>query len=155
MIDVRERDPVLTVAREDEHDQRGGEGSGFARWEDLREGPPCGETEREADDEREDLPRQRMNGNQAGGDVEDRSEERAEGCEGGRELGGTEELRDPREGPVVPVEACDGQEGSVGDDGEDGKEDDVMFGGGAEGHSVIITSWEKQNSNRLYVKDHF
>jgi hypothetical protein len=25
----------------------------------------------------------------------------------------------------------------------------VMFGGGAEGHSVIIISWEKQNSNCL------
>jgi hypothetical protein len=31
----------------------------------------------------------------------------------------------------------------------------VMFCGGAEGHSVIITSWEKQNSNRFYVKDSF
>ena len=143
---------MLTVAREDEHDQRGDEGGGLARWEDLREHPPCGETERKADDEREDLPRQRMNRNQAGGDVEDRSEKRAEGREGGRELGGTEELRDPREGPVVPVEACDGEEQSVGEDGEDGEEDDVMFGRGAEGHSVIIISWEKESSNRLYDK---
>lgn len=138
-----ERDPVLTVAREDEHEQRGDEGSGFAVGEDLREHPPCGETERKAYDEREDLPRERMNRNQAGGDVKDGTKERAEGREGGRELGGTEELRDPREGPVIPVEACDGEEQSVGDDGEDGKEEDVMFGGGAGGHSVIIISWEK------------
>lgn len=134
LIDVCERDPVLAVAREDEHEQRGDEGGGLAVGKDLREHPPCGETERKADDEREDLPRQRMNRNQAGGDVEDRSEKRAEGREGGRELGGTEELRDPREGPVIPVETCDGEEGSVGDDGEDGDEDDVMFCGGAKRH---------------------
>jgi hypothetical protein len=35
LIDVRQRDPMLTVAREDEHEQRGDEGGRFAVGEDL------------------------------------------------------------------------------------------------------------------------
>jgi hypothetical protein len=82
------------------------------------------------------------------------TEERAERREGGVELGGTEELRDPREGPVVPVKACDGEQQSVGDDGEEGEEDDVMFCRGAEGHSVIISGFpahEKKSTKSLVM----
>lgn len=134
---------MLAVAREDQYQQSSQECGCFFVWEDLVESPPRRETQHEADGQRKDLPVERDGRNQARGDVEDRAKERAERRKGGVEFGGAEEVCYPRERPVVPIKACDGEQQSVGADGDEGKEKDVVFLSGAEGHSVIITIREK------------
>lgn len=61
-----------------------------------------------------------MGWDQAGGEIENGSEKGAERHEGGHKLGRTQKFGDPREGPVVPVKAGEGQQQSVGDEGDEG-----------------------------------
>lgn len=122
LIDVRQRHPVLAVTGEDEHQERGEIGERpfggavgatqgrFALMEDLRERPPCRDADQKTDDEREDLPGDRVQRDDACGEIKNGSEEGAERHEGRDELGGTEKFGDPGEGPVVPVEAGEGEE---------------------------------------------
>lgn len=130
LVDVRERHPMLAVTGEDEHQQSGDVGESFSVWEDLREGPPCRNADEKADDERENLPRERMQGNDAGGEIKDGTQKWAERHERRNKLGGTEKFCDPCEGPVVPVEAGERQEKSVGDEGYDSDQKRLArFGG--------------------------
>ncbi len=138
LIDMRERHPVLTVAGEDQHEQGSEEGESFAIGEDLVEAPPGGDANEKADDEREDLPREWMGRNEAGCEYKDGTQKRAKGHEGGDELGWTKKFCDPCEGPVVPIEAGEGQQQPIGADGEDGDEQSLTAGGGAKRHLSII-----------------
>lgn len=147
LVDVRERHPMLAVTGEDEHQQSGDEGERpfgpahlclrhwrrqgrFALMEDLREGPPCRNADEKADDERENLPRERMQGNDAGGEIKDGTQKWAERHERRNKLGGTEKFCDPCEGPVVPVESGEREEQSVGYEGYDSDQKRLArFGG--------------------------
>jgi hypothetical protein len=142
LIDMRQRHPMLTVAGENQHEQSSKEGECFAIGEDLVEGPPSRDADEKADDEREDLPREWMGWNEAGGEYEDGTEKRAKGHEGGDELSGTEKFCNPCEGPVVPIEAGEGQQQPIGADGEDGDEQSLTAGGGAKRHPSIIRDCE-------------
>lgn len=107
--------------------------------ENLVEHPPCSDADEKADDQGEDLPCQRVERNQAGSEIEDGSEKRAERHEGRDELPRTEKFCDPREGPVVPVESGERQEQTVGDDGDDRDQKRLArCGGKAKLHLVII-----------------
>lgn len=108
----------------------------------MRESPPSGDANEKADDEREDLPCEWMRRHETGGKYEDGTEKGTKGHEGGDKLGGTEKFCDPCEGPVVPVEAGEGQQQPVGADGEDGDEQGVAGCGGAEQHPSIIRDCE-------------
>lgn len=136
---MRQRHPMLAVTRKDEHQQGGEESQRFAVGKNLVEHPPCSDADEEADDEREDLPRERIGWNEAGREIEDRTEKRAERHEGRDELCRTEKVCDPREGPVVPVEAGEWEQKPVGNDGDDRDQKSLTrCGGKAELHSVII-----------------
>lgn len=136
---MRKRNPMLTVAGEDQHEQGGEKCEGFAVGKDLLEHPPCRNADEETDDQREDLPIERHGRDQTGGEIKNGTEERAERHERRDELGGTEEFCDPGEGPVVPVEAGERKEQAVGADGDDRDQKGLArCRGGAELHPSII-----------------
>lgn len=105
LVDVCEGDPMLAIPRVNEHKQRGEVCKRFALREDLGEHPPCGDANENADKEGEDLPRKRVDGDDAGCEIENGTQKRTKRHESGDEIGGTEESGDPSEGPIVPIKA--------------------------------------------------
>ena len=134
---------MLTVTGEDQHQQGGEKGERSTFGENLLEGPPGGDADQKADEEGEDLPRERVDGDKAGGEIKDGTQKRAEGHEGGNELSRTEKFCDPSKGPVVPIEAGKRQEQPVGDDGDEGDKESLFCSRGeTKLHPVIIRDGE-------------
>lgn len=114
---MRVRDPMLAVAREDEHEQGSDEGERFSIGKYLLEHPPCGNADKKADEQRKDLPIEGDRRDQACSEIEDGTEEWTERHERRNEFSRSEKFCDPCEGPVIPIETGEREEQSVGDDG--------------------------------------
>lgn len=140
-----EGDPLLAVARVEEEEQADREILAFVVCPDLVERPPRGERATEADQQPDNLPYEGNRRDDAGGEDEDRGDEGAEGRKGRDEFGGTEEMPDPGECPVVPVKADPGGEQSVGEEGEEGEEGGDGFAG---------EFWHGRLSHKLQVTSH-
>ena len=104
MIDVGIGYPVLAVPRKNQEEQRDSQGLPFGIGPYGSERPPGRQRQGKAQEQSQGLPQKRIWREQAGGPEEDRAEKGTEGLKGREEFSRPQEVCDPGERPVIPVE---------------------------------------------------
>ena len=115
---MRERDPLLAVARIKQKKETNSEILAFVFIPNLVECPPRREYAKKTDHQSKDLPDKGNGRNDACCQYKYGGDKRSEGCEGRDKLSGTKEVADPGECPIIPVETDPGSEKTIGDNGE-------------------------------------
>src|SRR5258708_36565138 len=111
---MREGQARLAGAGEDDEGQRSDESQAPRARPDLVEHEKKCEAGEEGDQQRKDLPEERLRGDEACGDEEDRSEKWAKAQEGWYVGARAQKIFDPLQRPIVPVITCPWIEQSVG-----------------------------------------
>ena len=107
---MRERDPLLTIARVEKKKQANSEILGFVFIPNLVECPPHRERTEKTDDQSKDLPDKGNGWNDACREYKYGGNKRSERCEGGDKFSGTKEVADPCECPIIPMKTNPGGE---------------------------------------------